>query len=140
VKYVGGQWAWGGGCQMSGGFQFGGCCGCFSESRMSGYRDTKRGKGYTKVLTYVEYRAVSCVFQNIDPPPPSPASGGVNILEDHSHRIGLLQYNLSTGYRRVWMGDMAHKVSVCAWRVQWVEEGVSKQWGTREGGCVGVGE
>ncbi len=25
-----------------------------------------------KVLTYVEYRAVSGVFQNIDPPPPSP--------------------------------------------------------------------
>ncbi len=25
-----------------------------------------------KVLTYVEYRAVSDVFQNIDPPPPSP--------------------------------------------------------------------
>jgi hypothetical protein len=30
------------------------------------------------------------------------------------------------------MGDMAHKVSVCARRVQWVE-GVSKQWGTRDG-------
>ncbi len=27
-----------------------------------------------KVLTYVEYRAVSGVFQNIDPPPPSPPS------------------------------------------------------------------
>jgi hypothetical protein len=27
-----------------------------------------------KVLTYVEYRAVSGVFQNIDPPPPSPHS------------------------------------------------------------------
>ena len=25
-----------------------------------------------KVLTYVEYRAMSDVFQNIDPPPPSP--------------------------------------------------------------------
>ncbi len=68
-----------------------------------------------KVLTYVEYRAVSCVFQNIDPPPLHPASvssprtkgggytlagrrrgWGVNILEDASHRIGLLQYNLST--------------------------------------------
>jgi hypothetical protein len=40
---------------------------------------------YHKVLTYVEYRAVSGVFQNI-----------VNILEDARHRIGLLQYNLST--------------------------------------------
>jgi hypothetical protein len=26
------------------------------------------------VITYVEYRAVSDVFQNIDPPPPSPPS------------------------------------------------------------------
>ena len=74
-------------------------------------------KGYHhKVLTYVEYRAVSGVFQNIDPPPPfHPASVssprtkgggvhtrravsgvGVNILEDARHRIGLLQYNFST--------------------------------------------
>ncbi len=68
-----------------------------------------------KVLTYVEYRAVSGVFQNIDPPfPPSECvlprtkGGGVhtrravrgwgfNILEDARHRIDLLQYNLSTG-------------------------------------------
>jgi hypothetical protein len=68
-----------------------------------------------KVLTYVEYRAVSGVFQNIDPPSPSTPSecvlpphqrrggthspgggGGVNILEDARHWIGLLQYNLST--------------------------------------------
>ncbi len=71
-----------------------------------------------KVLTYVEYRAVSGVFQNIDPPYPSPPSecvlpplpqaegggytlggvegGGVIILEDARHWIGLLQYNLST--------------------------------------------
>jgi hypothetical protein len=69
-----------------------------------------------KVLTYVEYRAVSGVFQNIDSPPPSPPSEcvlpphqrrgvhtrravrgwGVNILEDARQRIGLLQYNLST--------------------------------------------
>ncbi len=59
-----------------------------------------------KLLTYVEYRAVSGVFQNIDPPPPlHPASEvhtrrvvrgwGVNILEDARHRIGLFQYNLS---------------------------------------------
>jgi hypothetical protein len=58
----------------------------------------------------IEYRAVSCVFQNIDPHPPlypasvsSPATKagvhtgraergwGVNILEDARHRIGLLQ-------------------------------------------------
>ncbi len=64
-----------------------------------------------EVLTYVEYRAVSDFFQNIDPHPPlrtasvsSPASkaggthspggeggGEVNILEDASPRIGLLQ-------------------------------------------------
>jgi len=36
-----------------------------------------------KVITYVEYRAVSGVFQKF--------------LEDTRHRIGLLQYNLSTG-------------------------------------------
>ncbi len=64
-----------------------------------------------KVLTYVEYRAVSGVFQNIDPPPPSPLSEcdllphqrrgvhtrrgvrgvGGQYFEDASHRIGLLQ-------------------------------------------------
>ncbi len=27
-----------------------------------------------KLLTHVEYRAVSGIFQNIDPPPPSPPS------------------------------------------------------------------
>jgi hypothetical protein len=54
-----------------------------------------------KVLTYVEYRAVSGVFQNMDPPPPSPPSEcvlprtavkgvGVNILEDARHRIGII--------------------------------------------------
>ena len=68
-----------------------------------------------KVLTYEEYRAVSGVFQNIDPPPPSPPSEcvisstqgggytfagwwgrwGVNILEDARHKIGLLQYTTS---------------------------------------------
>jgi hypothetical protein len=68
-----------------------------------------------KVFTYVKYRAVSGVFQNIeniDPPPPlHPASVssprtkgggvhravrgvGVNILEDARHRIGLLQYSI----------------------------------------------
>ncbi len=69
-----------------------------------------------QVLMYVEYRAVSGVFQNIDPHPlstqrvcPSPAQKGggvhtrqavrgwgVNILEDGRHYFGLLQYNLST--------------------------------------------
>ncbi len=72
-----------------------------------------------KVLTYIEYRAVSGVFRTIDPPPPlHPASvssprtkgggytlagrwggggEGVNISEDARHWIGLLQYNPSTG-------------------------------------------
>jgi hypothetical protein len=51
-----------------------------------------------KVLTYVEYRAVSGVFQNIDPPlrSASVSSPRANILEDARHWIGLLQYNLST--------------------------------------------
>jgi hypothetical protein len=44
---------------------------------------------------------MSGVFQNIDPPPPlhpaSVSSPRTNILEDDRHRIGLLQYNLSTG-------------------------------------------
>jgi hypothetical protein len=68
-----------------------------------------------KVLTYIEYRAVSGVFGTIDPPPPlHPASVsfprtkvaggthspggeglGVNISEDAHHWIGLLQYNPS---------------------------------------------
>jgi hypothetical protein len=33
---------------------------------------------YHKVLTYVEYRAVSGVFQNINPPTPSPPSYSVS--------------------------------------------------------------
>jgi hypothetical protein len=71
---------------------------------------------YHKVLTYIEYRAVSGVFRTIDPPatqrvhvlPPhqrrrgthSPGSegvgGGGNISEDAKHWIELLQYNPST--------------------------------------------
>jgi hypothetical protein len=35
---------------MSGGFQFGGCCGCFSQSRMPGYRDTKVTEGFGWVM------------------------------------------------------------------------------------------
>jgi hypothetical protein len=70
-----------------------------------------------KVLTYIEYSAVSGVFRTIDPLPPlhpasvssprtkggvlggggthSPAGEGVgvNISEDARHWIGLLQYN-----------------------------------------------
>jgi hypothetical protein len=72
-----------------------------------------------KVLTYIEYRAVSGVFQNIEPPtlfhpasvssPRTKGGGvhtrravrgwGVNILEDARHRMGLLQYNLFTDLR-----------------------------------------
>jgi hypothetical protein len=37
-----------------------------------------------RVLTYVEYRTVSDVFQNIDPPPPSPPSECV--LPPHQRR------------------------------------------------------
>ncbi len=75
-----------------------------------------------KVLTFIEYRAVSGVFRTIDPPTPlNPVSvssprtkgggggvgthspggegvEGVNISEDARHWIGLLQYNPSTLY------------------------------------------
>ncbi len=79
-----------------------------------------RNYGYHKILTYMEYRAVSFVFPTIDPHPLSPkricprgtplpalkAGGiqlntcravkgwGANISEDARH--GLLQYNPST--------------------------------------------
>jgi hypothetical protein len=69
-----------------------------------------------KVLTYIEYRAVSGVFRTIEHPTPYPPSEcvlpspqrrgvnthravrgwGVNILEDARHWIGFLQYNPST--------------------------------------------
>jgi hypothetical protein len=39
-----------------------------------------------KVITYIEYRAVSGVFQTIDPPPPSSPSEGV--LPPHQRRGG----------------------------------------------------
>ncbi len=80
-----------------------------------------------KVLTYVEYRAVSGVFQNIDPPPPlHPVSGvlpphqrrgvhtrrvgegGFNILEDARHWIGLLQFNPSTKPIIEWKQQQSH--------------------------------
>jgi hypothetical protein len=74
----------------------------------------KFSKTFKAQITYnVEYRAVGGIFQNIAPPPlplanvsrtkgggtHSPGGergGGVNILEDARHRIGFLQYNLST--------------------------------------------
>jgi hypothetical protein len=66
-----------------------------------------------KVLTYIDYRAVSGVFRTIGPPPslhparaPAPKAGGthspggegmgVNISEDARQWIDLLQYNPST--------------------------------------------
>ncbi len=72
---------------------------------------------FCDIQQWPEYRAVSGVFQNIDPPPPfHPASVsspphqrrggthslggegvGVNISEDARYWIGLLQYNPSTG-------------------------------------------
>ncbi len=48
---------------------------------------------FHKVLIYVEYRAVAGVGTHS---PGGGGVGGVNILEDVRHRIGLLQYNLST--------------------------------------------
>jgi hypothetical protein len=76
---------------------------------MSQYSTVNLTPGH-KVLTHVEYRAVSGFFQNIDPPPPIPPSEcvrgggvhtrravrgwgpwGVNILEDAGHLISLLQ-------------------------------------------------
>ncbi len=80
--------------------------------------DNGEGLGH-RVLTYVEYRTVSGVFQNNDPHPPfypasvySPApkaggytlagrwggGGGVNILEDARHWTGHLQFNPFTGW------------------------------------------
>jgi hypothetical protein len=48
---------------------------CTKNSKYSSYRFYRSRRGDTgenhKVLTYVEYRTVSDVFQNIDPPPPS---------------------------------------------------------------------
>jgi hypothetical protein len=68
-----------------------------------------------KVLTYIEYRAVSGVFRTIDPPPSPPSEcvlpshqrrgvhtrravrgWGVSISEDARYLIGLLQYQPST--------------------------------------------
>ncbi len=79
-----------------------------TEQRVTHYEEG----GHHKVLTYIEYRAVSGVFRTIDPatqrvcPTPAPkgggspggegVGGGVNISEDARHWIGLLQYNPST--------------------------------------------
>ncbi len=96
-----------------------------------------------KVLTYVESRAVSVVFQNIDPPPPlHPASvssprtkgggggvhtrravrgWGVNILEAARHWIGLLQYNLSTMSPHGWLlsssRSLVHTILPSYWSI-----------------------
>jgi hypothetical protein len=70
-------------------------------------------RSHQKVLTYVEYRAESGVFQILTPSAPSECvlpphqrggvhtrravrGWGVNILEDARHWIGLSQYNPST--------------------------------------------
>jgi hypothetical protein len=48
-----------------------------------------------KVLTYVEYRAVSGVFQNIEPPPPSPGvEGGGGSIFWKTLDIGLASYSM----------------------------------------------
>jgi hypothetical protein len=84
-----------------------GCTRCEELQCDGTVRNTCNQLSEHKVLTYVEYRALSGVFQNIDPPPPfHPASvsspltkgaggytlagrwGGVNILEDARHWIG----------------------------------------------------
>jgi hypothetical protein len=93
-----------------------------AEEKMDDDEDSEVRKWIKhKVLKYVEHRAVSGVFQNIDPHPPLPLAsvystrtkgggvhstlhtrravggGGGNILEYASHRIGFFQYNLSSG-------------------------------------------
>ena len=81
------------------------------EPRLRRVREVvqKADSASNKVLTYVEYRAVSCVFQNIDPhplstqsvsSPPAPKAGvhtrravrgvGGQYFKDARHRIGLL--------------------------------------------------
>ncbi len=52
-----------------------------------------------KVLTYVKYRAVSGVFQNIDPPPPLPLA--------------------SVPYPRTKGGGLHTRRAVRGWRVNW---------------------
>jgi hypothetical protein len=92
-----------------------------------------------KVLTYIEYRAVSGVFRTIDPPPPLPPASvsshrtkgevvptrwpvrgwGVNISEDARHWIGLLQYNPSTmptlpqSYTKFWLTRASLLLTTC---------------------------
>ncbi len=95
---------------------------------------------YNKLLTYIEYRAVSGVFLTIDPPPPldpskwsSPRTegggytlagrwggGGVNISEDARHWIDLLQYNPSTGY--------THRMSWFTCAELWLTTPIYYQW------------
>jgi hypothetical protein len=84
---------------------------CFLSLWETVYRNKPDTAGH-KVLTYIEYRAVSGVFRTIDPHPPSPSSecvlppraggahtgravrglGGVNISEDA--RLGLASYSI----------------------------------------------
>jgi hypothetical protein len=93
-------------------------CGAWQHCKLSVFNCQTVYVHYThKVLTYIEYKAVSGVFRTIDPPPHplSPASvssprtkgggvhtrrvvrgWGVNISEDARHWIGHLQYDPST--------------------------------------------
>jgi hypothetical protein len=96
---------------------------------------------YNKLLTYIEYRAVSGVFLTIDPPPPldpsewsSPCTeggrytlagrwgggGGINISKDARHWIDLLQYNPSTGY--------THRMSWFTCAKLWLTTPIYYQW------------
>ncbi len=49
-----------------------------------------------KVLTYVEYRAVPCVFQNIDSPGGEGGGGSIFLKTSDIGLSGLLGYDLST--------------------------------------------
>jgi hypothetical protein len=110
-------------------------CNCYFPLPMLLYRNyfCQCNVVYTvlrKILTYIEYRAVSGVFRTIGPSPPlHPASvsspstkgwevhtrravrgWGVNITEDARHWIDLLQYNPSTLYS---ISPKAINISLC---------------------------
>ncbi len=60
---------------------------------------SKEGGTDHKVLTYIEYKAVSGVFRTIDP---THSLGGDGVdSEDARHWIGLLQYNPSKDRTRI---------------------------------------
>jgi hypothetical protein len=63
---------------------------------------------YHKVLTYVEYRAVSGVFQNIDPPTPSPPSECV--LSPHQRRGAGGTPPPPSPPHRLWCGEGTHSL------------------------------